>query len=76
MPTIEWPHTMAKGEFKGRRFESNADYLEALKSRSLVSTNGDVTHKVRRIVDAYELLRAEGLGKDRAIRLIAALDRP
>jgi hypothetical protein len=89
IPKSEYPRTMAKGVFKGRVFETQADYLKAIsehskkfgptrrvgkgrKSVAVVASNNGHS-QTRAIIDAYDLLREQGIGKAAAVQLIDLL---
>lgn len=84
MPTAKYPHTMKKGVFKGRTFKSLSEYQAAVKAHSTkygptrktqksptVSSNGELY--VRRIVEGYELLMGQGVGRNAAIKILNQL---
>lgn len=77
MSTTKWPHKMSGGIFKGRTFASQADYQQALAEFHVrgQSTNGTHvdTKKVSDIVDAYEILLAEGISRTKAKVVISKL---
>jgi hypothetical protein len=78
-----FPRTFVRGMFAGRTFETRAEYLQALRATSANRKKRKPNRKpestapkepsVRRIIEAYETLRSEGLGEAKATRLVEIL---
>lgn len=47
----------------------------ALNNHKIEKASGAAIAEVRRIVDSYDVLRSEGIGKEKAIQLIAQFSR-
>lgn len=87
---MTFPRTMQRGIFKGRTFETLAEYQRAInahkkkfgptrtingkgKKKMTPSNNGHGEERIRKVVDSYELLREQGIGKAAAIKLLDTL---
>jgi hypothetical protein len=81
-----FPRTMKKGVFAGRTFATQKDYQQALadhrvngnppmrrRPRSQVDKLTVNATTVRKIVETYDTLRQEGIGKEKSINVIATL---
>jgi hypothetical protein len=86
-----WPHTMKRGVFKGRTFESVKEYHQAIqdhtaqfgptrkvgvrrvRSAAPATTNGESERYIRKIVDGYDLLVGQGIGKAAAVKILDKL---
>ena len=73
-----WPRTLRKGLFAGRTFRSQGEYnsaLRELKRRANGRVNGIDAALVLRLVDAHDVLVEQGIGRQRAAEVVAALVR-
>jgi len=78
--TRYWPHKMEKGIFRGRTFQSQNDYSNALRDMKRRANGKQPQHSldaelVLRICDAYDLCMESGMGRTRASEMVATLIR-
>ena len=72
MPGMKFPRTMQKGVFKGQEFATSKEYQQAIKALRGQHGAEDASN-VRKIIEGYEILRTQGVGKAAAIQLLETL---